>query len=187
MSDPSRVQMSGPLSAFADGYRDELLARGCGADGATKQLQLMAHLSRWMTARGVEPGALGAREIEQFLAARRSSYRDLVSLWALEPPLGYLRGLGVVPPAGSREAPTPGGELLNRYADYLRVRRGVKASTIRNYCNHARDFLADRERLHGELALGALDVAAINEYMLRESRRVSVASTGAAAGSCGPS
>jgi hypothetical protein len=42
VADPLRVQMSGPLVAFADGYREELLARGYGADGATKQLQLMA-------------------------------------------------------------------------------------------------------------------------------------------------
>jgi integrase/recombinase XerD len=59
VADPLRVQMSGPLSAFADGYREELLARGYGADGATKQLQLMAHLSRWIRARGLVPGALG--------------------------------------------------------------------------------------------------------------------------------
>jgi integrase/recombinase XerD len=90
--------------------------------------------------------------------------------------------LGVVPPAGSREPATAAGALLDRYADYLRARRGLKPSTIRNYCNHARDFLTDRERLLGRLALEALDVAAINDYMLRESRRVSVSSTGAAAG-----
>jgi integrase/recombinase XerD len=113
---------------------------------------------------------------------RRSSHRDLVSVRALESPLGYLRGLGVVPPAGSREASTPAGELLDRYADYLRLRRGVKASTVRNYCNHARDFLTDREQQFGGPALETLDVAAINDWMLRESRRVSVSSTGAAAG-----
>jgi hypothetical protein len=90
--------------------------------------------------------------------------------------LGYLRALGVVPAAGSREAPTPAGELLDRYAVYLRLRRGLKASTIRNYTQHARDFLADCERLLGELALTVLDVAAISDYMLRESRRVSVSS-----------
>jgi integrase/recombinase XerD len=182
VADPLRVQMSGPLSAFADGYREELLARGYGADGATKQLQLMAHLSRWIRARGLVPGALGGWEIERFVAERRSSHRDLVSVWALEPLLGYLCGLGVVPLAGSREAPTPAGELLNRYSDYLRVRRGVKASTIRNYCNHARDFLTDREQRFGGPALETLDVAAINDWMLRESRRLSVSSTGAAAG-----
>ena len=182
MSDPFRVQMSRPLSAFADGYRRELLAHGYGADGATKQLRLMTHLSRWMAARDLPPGALGRVEIERFVAERRLSHRQLISARALEPPLAYLRGLGVVPPARSREAATAAGELLDRYADYLRLRCGLKASTIRNYGNHARDFVTDRERLVGGLALETLDVAAVNDYMLRESRRVSVSSTQAAAG-----
>jgi hypothetical protein len=83
--------------------------------------------------------------------------------------LGYLRGLAVVPPAGSREAPTPAGEVLDRYAEYLRAGRGLKPGTVRSYCNHARAFLADREHRCGGLALETLDVAAINDYLLRES------------------
>jgi integrase/recombinase XerD len=86
-----------------------------------------------------------------------------------------------VPAAGSREAATPAGALLDRYAEYLLVQRALKPTTVRNYCNHARRFLGDRERVAGELALAALDVAAINDYVLRESRRVSVSSTQAAA------
>jgi integrase/recombinase XerD len=135
-----------------------------------------------MAARDLEPGALGRWEIERFMAETRVSHRELFSVSALEPPLGYLRGLGVVPPVGSREAPTPAGDLLDRYADYLRVRRGAKASTIRSYCNHARDFLTDREQRFCGPALERLDVAAVNDWMPRESRRVSVSSTAAAAG-----
>jgi integrase/recombinase XerD len=52
---------------------------------------------------------------------------------------------------------------------------------VRGYCNHARAFLADRDRVCGGLALAGLDVAAINDYLLRESRRLSVYSTQAVA------
>ena len=174
--------MSGPLSVFAAGFRDEMEGRGYRPDTVAKRLQLLAHLSRWLVAHELGPAALDGVQIATFVAERRVSHTHLASMRALQELLGYLRALGVVPAAGSREAPTPAGELLERYAVYLRVRRGLKSSTIRNYTNHARDFLADRERLLGELALAALDVAAINDYMLRESRRVSVSSTGAAAG-----
>ena len=85
-----------------------------------------------------------------------------------------------MPPAASREAPTPAGALVERYAEYLLVRRGLAAETVRGYCNTARAFLADRERIAGDLALGALDVAAINDYLLRRSRRGSIASSKAA-------
>jgi site-specific recombinase XerD len=181
MSDPLRVRMSGRLSVFAAGFRNELLGRGYRPGTAAKQLQLMAHVSRWLAAHELEPAALRGVEIERFVRERRASHAHLASARALEPLLGYLRGLGVVPPAGSREAPTPAGALLDRYAEYLLVGRGLKPGTVRNYCNHARRFLADRERSAGELALAALDVAAINDYVLRESRRVSVSSTQTAA------
>jgi integrase/recombinase XerD len=160
MSNPSRVAVSGPLSVFAAGFREELLERGYRPGTVTNQLQLMAHLSRWMTAHGSEPAALGCVEIARFAEERRASHVQLASARALEPLLGYLRGLGVVPPHGSREAATPAGELLDRYAEYLLVRRGLKPSTVRNCCNHVRALLADRERVTGALALDGLDVAA---------------------------
>jgi integrase/recombinase XerD len=181
MSDPLRVQMSGPLWVFAAGFRDELLGRGYRPGTVAKQLQLMACLSRWLGAHDLDPAAVGSVQIELFLRERRASHSQLASAQALQPLLGYLRGLGVVPLAGSREAPTPAGALLDRYAEYLLVRRGLKPGTVRNYCNHARAFLADRERITADLALDALDVAAINAYVLRESQRVSVSSTQAAA------
>jgi integrase/recombinase XerD len=182
MSDPLRVQMSGPLSVFAAGFRDELEGRGYRSGAVAKQLQLMAHVSRWLAAHELEPAALDRVRIAKFVAERRTSHTHLASIRGLQALLGHLRALGVVPAAGSREAPTPAGELLDRYADYLRLRRGLKASTIRNYTNHARDFLSDRERRLGGPALETLDVATVNDYILRESRRVSVSATQAAAG-----
>jgi integrase/recombinase XerD len=177
MTDPSRVQMSGALSAFAPGFLEELLRRGYRPGTAAKQLHLMAHLSRWMATQDLEPANLRQGEIERFVRERRATGRvHLASARALIPLLRYVRGLGVVPPAGSREAPTPAGALLDRYAEYLLVRRGLNPSTVRDYCNHARAFLADREAAGGELALETLDVAAINGYLLRASARVRVSS-----------
>src|SRR4051794_30778712 len=177
MSDPLRVQLSGPLSVHAAGFREELLRRGYRAGTAAKQLQLMAHLSRWMAAQDLEPADLCTAEVEGFVQKRRATGRvQLASARALVPLLGYLRGLGVAPPAGSREAPTPAGALLTAYAEYLTVRRGLAAEAVRGYCNTARAFLCDRERISGDLALDALDLAAINDYLLRVSRRGSVSS-----------
>lgn len=181
MSNPLRVNMSGPLSAFTAGFLEHLLARGYRPGTAAKQLQLMAHLSRWLDAHALEPAALDRAQIERFVGERRGSHVHVVSVIGMQVLLEYLRGLGVVPPAGSREALTPAGELLDRYAEYLRVRRGLKRGTVRSYCNHARSFLADRDRVCGGLALEALDVAAINEYLLRQSQRLSVYSTQAVA------
>jgi integrase/recombinase XerD len=178
MSDPSRVVVSGPLSAFTPGFLGELLGQGYRPGTAAKQLQLMAHLSRWMAERDLEPGALRGVEIERFVRDRRASGRvQLASARALVPLMQYLRDVAGAPVAASREAPTPAGALLVRYGDYLLVQRGLAAETVRGYCNMARAFLADRERIAGDLALGALDVAALNDYLLGRSRRGSIASS----------
>jgi integrase/recombinase XerD len=143
MSDPSRVVVSGPLSAFAPGFLDELLGQGYRPGTASKQLQLLAHLSRWMAERDLEPGALHRVELERFVKDRRASGRvQLASVRALGPLLRYLSDLAGAPALASREGPTPAGALVERYADHLLVRRGLAAETARGYCNTARAFLA---------------------------------------------
>jgi hypothetical protein len=87
MSDPLRVQMFAPLSVFAAGFLEELLERGYRPGTAAKQLQLMAHLNRWMAARDLEPAELRRVEIERFVRERRASGRgsirsDLSVDWA---------------------------------------------------------------------------------------------------------
>lgn len=121
MSNPARVGISGPLAEFAAGYCEELLVSGYPPGTAAKHLQLMAHLSRWMAAHRVESSALGRAELEQFVDSRGATHVQLASSRALVPLLRHLRGLGVVPEAGSREAATPAGELLDRFANQLRT------------------------------------------------------------------
>src|SRR5947209_2563691 len=111
MGDPFRVGMSGPLTPFMAGFREQLMDGGYRRDTAAKHLQLMAHLSRWMATHGVAPGALGRCEIEQFVSERRTTHRHRTSLFALAALLEHLRGLGVVPAPDTRDAGTPAGEL----------------------------------------------------------------------------
>ncbi|MGH2945304.1 MAG: hypothetical protein ACRDPC_03400 [Solirubrobacteraceae bacterium] len=93
MSDPLRVRMSGPLSVFAAGFLEELLGRGYRPGTAAKQLQLMAHLSRWMAAHDLELDDLRSVEIERFVQERATRFAQLASTRALLPLLGHLRGL----------------------------------------------------------------------------------------------
>ena len=129
--------VSGPDVGTVVGIRGWVSRGAAGgrlsAGTAAKHLQLLAHLSRWMAVHDVGAAVLGRGEIERFVRERRVTHARLASARALTPLLAHLRGLGVVPAAGSREASTPAGELLDRYAEYLRTQRGLKASTIRNY------------------------------------------------------
>lgn len=73
MSDPSRVRIVGPLVAYAAGFRAALEAQGYRHHALGCQLYVMAHLSRWLEAEGVEVADLTPDRIERFLVARREA------------------------------------------------------------------------------------------------------------------
>lgn len=99
ISDPTHVRFTGPLARYASGLVEELSLLVYAATSATIQVQLAAHLSRWMTSEALMPQDLTGPVIERFLAARRASHTHNYSLQALAPVLGYLRLQGVVPAA----------------------------------------------------------------------------------------
>jgi integrase/recombinase XerD len=143
--DPSQTRVSGPLSAFAVGFADELTRQGYRPGVIGNQMRLLAHLSRWLMGEGRDADALHATEVERFLLARRAAgYTQLLSIKAMQPILAYLRGLGVAPiPA----LPMPSGPVeavLQRYRLYLTVERGLDARTARGYVDAVRLFLHGR-------------------------------------------
>jgi integrase/recombinase XerD len=177
VSSRSGVRVTGPLAAFAPGFVEDLVARGYRLGPAVDQLRLMADVSRWLAERGLVAGDLTVVAAERFAAERRAAGRSrLRSARALTPLLGYLRELGVAPLPAAATPSTPAEVLIQRYSAYLLERRGLAASSVRNYVGVARVFLADRERARGELALTELDGSAVSGFVLRESRRCSVGS-----------
>ena len=93
MSSSGRGHVAGPLAPYAEGFREDLLGQGYSWGSAAHQVHLMAHLSRWLEAQGLDPAALDERVAGQFLAARRADgYAALCSAKAVAPLLGYLRG-----------------------------------------------------------------------------------------------
>lgn len=167
MLDPSRVQVRGPLEAFAVGFAVELRAVGYRRVPVVFQLRLMAHASRWLEEQGLLAAALTSEEVERFMAARRAAgYANHVTARAMSPLLGYLRGLGVAPPPSSR---TPAGAvevLLAEYREYLAVERGLTADTIEGYVPAVRAFLEGRDTGANGLELGGLTVADVIGFVV---------------------
>ena len=103
---PERVRVSGPLAGLADGFRVDLLEQGYSLWGAQEQLYLLAHVSRWMQSEGLEVAALTPRNLERyFVWRRRQGYRHSLSPLSLRRLLGYLEGLGVLPPDDTVPSP----------------------------------------------------------------------------------
>ncbi|CAM3431858.1 integrase [Mycobacterium intermedium] len=159
MGNPDRVRVIGPLAAFNGGFAVELVRLGYRRNAAANQLQLMAHLSRWMAQRGLVADELTESVLADFLVARRAEgYRLWLSPKALWPLLEYLRGLGVAP---AESAPEPGGAvetLLARYRCYLVGERGLSAATAALYAHLTRPLLAG-QMLDGQLDLASLTPA----------------------------
>jgi integrase/recombinase XerD len=168
---PDRVRVSGPLALFADGFRGQLGEQGYTPCGVQFQLQLLAHLSRWMQAQGVDLGELSPVIVERFLVERRRQrYASRISVKGLRPLLGYLDGLGILPVA-EEPASVPIDELLGQFCGFLREERGLVAGSIALYQRIARRFLLERaEPLADDLA--QLTGAEINAFVLAEARRV---------------
>lgn len=132
-----------PLAPYAAGFVVELVRLGYRPRSVRGQLELMAHLSRWLAEQGLEPGGLAQETAERFLAVRREREVSLRSWRALGPLVGYLRGLGVVPELIA-SADTPAERLLLDYREYLLRERGLTAGSVAHWERVARLFLAER-------------------------------------------
>jgi integrase/recombinase XerD len=176
MHKPSRVEVAGPLAAYAIGFRQELAGRGYSRSRATGLLLLMARLSRWLTERGRAAGELSDVDLEQFVSYRRLVSRDdrRLTARAMAPLLEYLRGLGVVPQPVPAVALTARERLVDAFVAYLVAERGLAASTIGNYRAVAVRFLAtEGEWPDGIAGVGAEQVSA---FVLAEAARRSAGS-----------
>jgi len=113
MADVSTVGMSGPLEPFAAGFVADLSRQGFQPVTVHKQVGLLAGLSGWLAAEDMPASGLSSEVAERFCAARRAAgHRSWVTVKALGPLLGYLRRLGIAPPASTLVPAGPVEELL---------------------------------------------------------------------------
>lgn len=175
MDRASQVRVSGPLAPHADGFREELFGLGYSPRSAQTHLLFMNRLSSWLAKTGLEPGALTAAQIEQFLSANGTPRRRFPkSSRGAEPLINFLRRGGVVP-----EAPvavlTAAAVLVEQFRLYLVGERGLGAGTITNYLHTARLFLQDVGCAKSD-DLARLGASEVQAFILSESGRRSVAS-----------
>jgi integrase/recombinase XerD len=170
MGRTGRVRIAGPLAAFADGFGGELERLGYSRYTAEAQLQLMAHVSRWLDDRRLGAGQLATARVEEYLVYRRAcGHVHRFSPRGLRPLLVYLQGLGVAPPATPSPVISASDRLLAEFEEYLVADRGLATRTVEGYRRVARVFLASRCAAAGDdlrLGLTAGDVSA---FMLEQS------------------
>ena len=166
MGKPSRVQVSGPLARYSDGFRLELARQGFTANAASNQLQLMAHASRWLASKRLGVGDLTPARVSEFLGARRAEgYTLWLSPKAMVPVVGYLCGIGVLATPVPAAPATPAEKLTAHYRTYLVTERGLAADTVTSYLHVARLFLSTRPTA---LGLEQLSAGEVSRFALAE-------------------
>src|SRR5260370_1045103 len=150
---------------YADGFRQDLAAKGYHPQVIGRQARLMADLSAWLEVQGRCADALTAGILENFVRARRASgARVLASARAVAPLLGYLRAVGAAPAPQARAPRTAAEALLAEFAGYLARERGLSPASVGTYLPHARPFLAWLDRPLDE-ALAGLQAAQVPRFM----------------------
>jgi integrase/recombinase XerD len=139
---PSRVRVSGPLVPYATGFRTHLEAQGYRPNAVGCQLYVLAHVSRWLDSKRLDPGDLTPERVQEFLVARREAgYTLWLSEKGVAPLLTYLRQAGAVPNPEPVVPSTPAERLLVEFSSYLLDERGLARGTVTSDVHVARLFL----------------------------------------------
>lgn len=171
MKEALRARVSGPLRPYVRGFVFALAEQGVAPGTAVLLVNLLAHLSRWLDAEGLDVEHLTPAVVERFMVERRAVYTHHVTPRALRSLMDYLRALGAAPPEPSpREPSTPLERLLDRYRRYLACERGLAAEGIEFRIRIAREFLAARPA-GGALDLAGLRSSDVSGFVLAASRR----------------
>ncbi len=131
-----------------------------------KQRKLLNDLIGWLQGQQITMGDLSMAQVDRFMANRRAAgVRKLKTHKALEPILGYLRGLELVPAAEAPVEDDPARAILNRYRQFLTTERGLADVTADRYIDCLRPF-PDRKMAAGEFDLGGLTPADVTSFVV---------------------
>jgi site-specific recombinase XerD len=169
---PSSPHVTGPLTVYAEGFRAELARLGYTPLTAAGHLRLMAHLSRWMADRNLDPSALDEATVEEYFAQRRAAgYTNERTAGALRPLLEYLRQLGVAPSPTPLEPATPLEALLAEYEAWMKLERGLSEKTVDLNVRLVRPFLVDRVVGGDNRELESLRPKDVMDFVLSQARQ----------------
>ena len=172
----SGVVMTGPLTPFEEGYREELRRRGYTVRSVVCEVRQVARFSRWLEADGLGVSEVNASRVDEFMVWQRAQgqYRSHWSRPGLRCLIDVLREHGVLAAEDPVAPCSPTDVLLDRFEGYLVAERGLAIGTVALYSACVRRFV---NGLAPGRALSELSVSDVTAAVLRESERVSVSAT----------
>lgn len=143
MEQTLRTRATGPLAGYVPGLIGCLAERGYTDRSADDHVRCLAHVSRWLESRGLDPDAVNEELIEGLVdALHRAGKAKKFTPGSFGVVLGFLRSLGVVPPAPVA-GPTALDGLLGDYRHWLVTERSLALLTLPGYLASATWFLIE--------------------------------------------
>lgn len=146
MIDPRvvRVRAVGVLAEYKLDFAKCLEGLGYAPLSALNQVRLMAYLSQWLDAEGIELEQLDEFRVEQFLSFRRDQEHSAwIAPGSLRVILKFLGSVGLVSAAVSPVPVTSAEKLVAEYTTYLATERGLVQATIKQRRSLAELFLEE--------------------------------------------
>jgi site-specific recombinase XerD len=161
--------IEGPLAPWVAGMAARLGELGYAPGSTRNQLALVAKLSRFLEQHGLGAYDISPVVLEQFCSSigrgGRSAPTTKTFVWLL----GFLRDVGVEPPAVAAPLCSEEHDLIERYRRFLLGERGLAPDTMANYVRALTPFLAEQS----DRALKDLGAGDVSKFMTRQCRRLS--------------
>jgi site-specific recombinase XerD len=161
----------GPLDAYLDSFAESLRKEGYRYSTGQYYVHEIGHLSGWLDRKGIGIKQIKEETIQRYLRIRRKSVRPRLSR-AIHLFVQHLQQLGVITSPAKKDLLDACDALIDRFKSHLTVDRGLCPETIRSHIRFAYRFV--RHHFGNEaIDFSKLSAQKIQEYVLRESRRVS--------------
>lgn len=180
MSDPFKVSIRGPLASCLPGFRTFLFDAGYSPDSVSRQLQMIAQLSRWLLQRGLEVRQLTSPVVAVFFSERRQTHTALVTPRSIQGFLAFLQAVGVERDTDPPDILLWPQVLLEEFRVYLVAERALAPETVKNYTNQVRPFITRRVAVFGG-DFSSLSINEVIDFLLIRRMSESVGSVKAAA------
>jgi site-specific recombinase XerD len=161
--------IEGPLAPWVAGMAERLRELGYAPGSTRNQMALVAKLSRFLDGQGLSANDISPVVLEEFCSSLRRSGRSSPTTKRLVWILGFLRGIGVVPPPVVDPLRSEANELIERYRMFMLGERGLALDTVANYIRALTPFLAE----HSDRGLKDLSAGDVSRFMTRQCRRLS--------------
>lgn len=180
MSDPFKVVVVGPLAPFTADFQAFLARLGYAPDSASHQLQLLAHLSRWMTECGLDVHGLSPVVVGEFFRDRCRTYRNFRTPRSLATFITFLDSASIERVTGPPPVVSAQDQVLGIFEQYLLRERSLEPTTVLNYLNQLRPFVRWRME-HTGSGWTSLAAVEVTDFLLWRGTNESIGSIQVAA------